>query len=166
MLNQAGLATFGIQAQVIGVDPIIAEINGFRDIFDLNRIGARLLHDAASEIHDQMEQELDPDGMPWPALDPTYEKWKDQIAPGKPIGELFGLMKSFDQILGTQGISVHQADMTYGTDPVAITEAVKFTYGGLVTGTRQPQRHFYALPASAISRCTTFLEGEFTNAVL
>ena len=103
----------------------------------------------ATAIMINMDAECDPDGNPWPDLSNSYATWKATIAPGRPMGYLYGTMKTMDNLMGVAVVQGSQMTMTYGVDPVAIAHAIKFTEGGLVTGTNQPPRPFYGLTTYA-----------------
>ena len=147
-------------------EKIVAELRDAEHAFDLDRngIGTAIMAHAVDGIMWNMIQELDPDGLPWDDLSPSYEAWKKTVAPGKPIGVLHGLMRTMDQLAGVQLVTTNFASMTYGTDPVARVEATKFQEGGIVTGTAQPPRPFYGLTREALDDIDAEFDARFTTA--
>jgi hypothetical protein len=149
------------------ISPEIAvDFDIIRAMFDLDKgqLGRSLMAIATEEILVNMDMECDPDEMPWAPLSTEYHAWKRTIAPNAPMGVLYGIMKTYDQISGTQTIQADTAMMEYGLDIIAQTEAMKFTYGGFVTGTRQPPRPFYGLTFMAETRISAELDSRFNNA--
>lgn len=125
--------------------PIYADIDHMIGLFDFTTggLGDKATALVSQSILDSMDAEVDCDGIPWAALSYGYEQWKTSVAPGQPIGVLWGSMKTLDQLEGEQIIQPKHIVHTYGKDAMVRTEAMKFQLGGLVTGTRQPQRHFF-----------------------
>lgn len=126
---------------------ILADLTRLEKPFNFTRdqLGPRTCQVAARAILDNMEAEADPDGWPWPALGPSYEAWKNAVAPGNPIGVLWGHMRDTTQLEGEQRITIKRVEQEYGIDEKAKQEAAEFQEGGLLTGTMQPQRPFYAV---------------------
>jgi hypothetical protein len=145
---------------------ILNDFGKMASCFDLVR--GNLWHDVcdlvAGCIHVQMDMELDPDGVPWADLSPTYAQWKQGVAPGRPIGELFGVMKTMTQLTGEVIVTRNQITQKYGVDDVAKTEAWKFTEGGLATGTNQPPRPFYEFNTAAIAALDGWFDHVFQTA--
>lgn len=110
---------------------------------------------AAAGMARNMDAECDPDGIPWEKLSPYYADWKASVRPGAPMGVFDGIMKDWANLVGTATASGDRMTMTYGTgDPVAMMHAIKFTNGGIVTGTSQPPRPFYGLTVEAEAEAT------------
>lgn len=126
-------------------------------------LGHELMDMASASIIMQCAFEADPDGVPWPALDPRYAAEKKALVGTMPMGVLHGLMLSFDQVDGVRDVHEHDAEQYYGTDPVAIAEAVKFTMGGAVTGTAQPPRPFYAFNAISFATMDPIVDRHFAS---
>ena len=154
-----------IRARVVGLPPILDELKSLASLFDLGGgLGEDLLDIATWEILASMDSETDPDGIPWPALSPGYEEWKSEVAPQAPMAVLHGVMKTFVEVAGERHQDPDHASMTYGVTPEARIEAVKFQEGGIVTGTRQPPRPFYALTTAAVIRVDARLGNLFDTA--
>jgi hypothetical protein len=150
-----------------GATEIFAELDMIEHMFDLDQhdLGRHMLDNAAFEITVNMANETDSDGFPWAPLSSWYEEWKKNVAPGAPIGYLYGLMTNWEQIAGERLIYQYTASMTYGIDVIAKIEAVKFQEGGIVTGTNQPARPFYGLTLAACLRANDRFDVIFTNFV-
>ncbi len=112
----------------------------------------------ATNVQMTMMMESDPDGNPWPKLSDSYQEWKDRVAPGELMGYLYGAMKEESNIRGVPVTSGNQMTIAYGPDPVAIQHAIKFTEGGIVTGTNQPPRPFWALSQQAEAEITQHID--------
>lgn len=144
---------------------LVKEIESYEDIFDFarngNDLGEQLVGIAAAAINDQTEHELDEDGTPFAPLSGGYADWKARVAPGAPIGYLWGHMRTFDQMLGLYSIRSASIDQTYGVDDMARNLAVWFQEGN----SRQPARRFYAFNSFALAAMDQFLENHFADAI-
>lgn len=149
-----------------GEKAILDDLKKLPEIFDLDatQLGNDLLGITAAGIMINMDAESDPDGNPWPRLDPDYALWKSSIAPTARIGELYLKMKTWQEIEGLRTVTIDTASMEYGTNQLTRSEAIKFTYGGLITGTRQPQRPFYSITTACIPTLEARLDDHFNNA--
>lgn len=147
------------------VPDLLSEARELSRMFDLARYntGLRALDLAAQGVLDCFQNEADPDGVPWPPLDPSYEGWKTATVGSKPIGYLFGVMSDMAQIQGISVITADQATMTYGITEEAKIEATKFQEGGAVTGTNQPPRPFYGFSFVGVYMVNTMFDDHFTQ---
>lgn len=151
-----------IRIHATGLTAILAKLGEIGHALDLDRddLGPELMDIAAEEVAAAMDRQEDPDGSPWAPLAPRTAAAHH----GQPIGERTGLMKSPDQLAGERHVSAESAEMTYGITPAAKVEAIKFTFGGLVTGTNQPPRPFYGLTRQAVARCVAACEKRLAQA--
>ena len=152
-----------IKATTKGLPAILDDFRAIARTFDLDRhdLADRMMDIATFEILAHMDAEVDPDGVAWAPLSQKYIEYKAEIAPQAPMAVLFGVMKTWDQVAGERHVETARATMTYGTDDAARIEAVKFTEGGAVTGTDQPQRPFFGLTNGAVGRIDAMLERHF-----
>jgi len=154
-----------MHARSQGLDAILAELDRIPRWIDLEKgMGLQLLDVATFEILESMDSETDPDGIPWAPLSDSYLTWKAEIAPQAAMGVLYGIMKTWDQVAGIRDIWPDLAEMTYGITVEARVEAVKFSEGGIVTGTAQPPRPFYALTTATIIRADAIVGNAFDAA--
>jgi hypothetical protein len=144
-----------ISATVKGLPEILLELKRLESIFDLDRqdLGRQLLEITTQSILANMAMEVSFDGTPWPALSPDYETWKQGEAPGAPMAELYGHMKTYEQIKGEQHITSQIAQMDYGVDDLARLEASWFA----------PRRPFYGLTDDAEHRSEDVLNATFQH---
>src|SRR4051812_17486937 len=144
---------------------LLANLDRLTSPFDMtDGLGHELTSIAAEEIHHNMDAECDDQGNPWPSLSAGYQAWKDVVAPGQPMAVLRGVMKTTEQLRGEQVITPNAVRQTYGIDDEAKEHALKFQEGGLVTGTNQPQRHFYGFTPKAIDRMNAACDQRFIKA--
>lgn len=155
-----------ISATAKGGREIVDELERLKTTFDLDRdnLATTVLDVCTIEIMASMDSETDPDGIPWASLSPYYLEWKAEVAPQAPMAVLHGIMKTWEQVAGARFVRADYAEMTYGVDPVAKIEAIKFTEGGIVTGTSQPPRPFYAITTAALIRVDAILGVRFDKA--
>lgn len=146
--------------------PIYDDLDAMADLFDFtkNDLGESATEIQVETVLDAMNAEVDCDGIPWADLSASYEEWKSKVAPGQPIGVLYGHMKTVDQLEGEQDIRPKLIEHTYGTDDIARTEALKFQLGGLVTGTNQPQRHFWGFNWAGVWKLNQLFDSVFHRA--
>lgn len=154
------MATILIQ----GETEALADLQRAAAAFDINELAEPYRQAAVDGILAAAAAQTDPDGNPWAELSRSYKEWKDAVAPGKPIGVLWGLMLDRAQLEGALAHSRDRVEHTYGIDPEAVAEAIKFQLGGLVTGTNQPQRPFWGLTPSAIAAMDAISDAAFTRA--
>ena len=147
------------------IQGLLADIRRLKDPFNLSRsgLGDQLLDIAVLNIVLNCSAGLDPDGQPWLPLSKSYQLWKDNIAPGQPIGRLFDLMLDYGQLSGERTVGPAWAIARYGTDSLARIEAMKFQEGGLVTGTNQPPRPFYGFTHGAVQMADATLTHVFNS---
>ncbi len=142
------------------------DLDRLKQVLDLQQgnLGIDLNHDVADAILACMAAESDTDGQPWPPLGHTYEEWKAIVAPGQPIGVLFGTMRQVDQLRGETHIAPDSLTMTYGTDAVARLHALRFQEGQAVTGwpNHQP-RPFYYLGTAAVAAADRHIDAHFNR---
>ena len=135
---------------------IVRILERHKTIFDLDKNGlAESLMDIDAEvILREMGQEIDPDGAGWPALSLAYLKFKSRVAPGAPMGVLYGHMKTETQIKGLRRITAREAVMVYGVDELARDLAEWFQEGSKKQN--RPPRRFYKLSVEAQTRKDAF----------
>lgn len=146
----------------------VADCDELAHALDLDRGGFAddLMREATDGILWNMIQELDPDGVPWAPLDPTYAAEKAIARPGKPMAVYDTIMRTVAQLEGRHAVGPDLATQSYGTgDPVALYHAVCFTEGGVITGTSQPPRPFYAFTTGAIAAMDAVADARFAAAV-
>jgi hypothetical protein len=155
-----------IAATTKGLPLIQMDMAKMLTTFDLDRNNMAMycFIDVAMGIQSNMDLEMDSDGNTWDQLSHSYDTWKQTVAPGMPIGWLYGLMRDITELLGTQLIGQDVAVMSYGTNMISQMEAIKFSEGGAVTGTNQPPRPFYGLTFVAIAKCDASFDYQFANA--
>jgi hypothetical protein len=152
---------------------IVGDLTRHEHIFDLDRhgLGEALLDLAAEAILAQMDSELDSDGQPWPELSEGYAEFKAEHAPGKQMAELWGLMKSLDNLRGVRHIDQDSAQSTFGYDTdQSRDEAFWFQEGfdgvdSLGRKRHQPPRPFYAFNQHAIDEADQYLTRHFDRMV-
>ncbi|MDQ3168423.1 MAG: hypothetical protein M3P94_07220 [Chloroflexota bacterium] len=136
-------------------------------VFDLDQgtIADDIMDKSVDGMMWNMLMETAPDGTPWPALSDDYEEWKDKFYPGQLMSHLTGEMRTIDQLSGVRTVSAHMATMEYGLDHAVRLKAMKFSEGGVLTGTAQPPRPFYAFTFMAIAAVDDRFNQAFTDAV-
>lgn len=144
---------------------ILDDLERHKHAFDFNDNG---LADAVAEatsvgIFEYLDREIDVNNSPFIALSEGYEAWKSRHFPGKPIGELYGLMKSPDQLKGTLEIQQYAMSQTYGTTEEARLLAEWFQEG--YAPQNRPPRPFYGLNDLVLVLLDTVFENRFADAV-
>jgi hypothetical protein len=147
------------------LDPIWSDRDALRDLFDFRTdyLGEKVLNASTRAIDANCSQQLDPNDMPWPALGQWYAEWKSRVAPGKPIGVLWGVMLSWSELLGRRRITKYTAVHAYGVSPLARYEAVAFQEPHLVGRPGQPPRPFYAVSPSRIGEVHRVFDDYFAG---
>lgn len=142
---------------------LFADIDNLIEWTDMSRrnMGRLVLETTAACILQYMDMQAGPDGLPWEKLSKGYQEWKDYVAPGAPMAVLRGHMKQLHQLIGLQTITPELARMEFGVDIKAKMEGDKFQWGGLITGTNQPPREFYAINSLAESWANKIFDAAF-----
>jgi hypothetical protein len=132
--------------------PILRDLERIKTAFDFDQhgLGEKLMDTAVDTIERLMDNEEDPNGIPWDELSESYVKQKARINPGAPMAVLHDHMKQRHQLEGERRITAREAVMVYGTDDRARDEATWFQEGNSATG--QPPRRFYELGYEAQAR--------------
>lgn len=141
---------------------ILNDLDQHANAFDLSHgFGSDLMVEAAGAIEEQMDAELDPDGVAWEPLSEAYEKAKDAQTSGAPMAVLFGVMKTFYNLLGRQWISAKECRQTFGQDEQATDEAEWFQEGNA----NQPARPFYEIPDAGVKKLDDLTDHQFDLAI-
>lgn len=136
---------------------ILRDLQRHKELFDLTKgLGTILMNEAAEGMFDQMNREVDPDGVPWPALSEAYAKWKAKTHPGELISELEHRMKTLEQLDGEREIEADHATQTYGVDEGARQEMSWFVEGD--PSRNRPPRKAYELDAATVKRLDAAVE--------
>lgn len=147
------------------LNKLLKDLDVFSRVFDLtrDRLAYRAQEIVAEVILADMQQELDPDGSPWPALSPAYAEWKAKQVGSQPMAVLYGLMRTMENLRG-QDMDVRPTEATFvfGQDAQAQAEAAWFQDPG---NPNQPARGFYSLGIPAVARLDQFFDSEFNRLV-
>lgn len=142
----------------------LADLAAFGRPFDMDQLGPALRDIAVDGMEASTQAQTTPDGAPWAPLSDDYRKWKQAVAPGMPIGILFGVMLARPELDGVLLTNHERAEHSYGITIAARVEAIKFTLGGIVTGTNQPERPFWGLTHQAVARMNDLCDAVFVRA--
>jgi hypothetical protein len=77
------------------------------------------------------------------------------------MGYLYGFMLDHSEVEGVREIEQNHMIHGYGITTKARIEAIKFTEGGVVTGTRQPPRPFFGFSALSYVELVRASDNEF-----
>lgn len=146
------------------LDRILGDLDAMEKAFDLTSdgLGGKLLKAATDGVKDTIAKQEDPGGSPWPELSESYAEWKRSEAPGKPIGELYGLMADDDEVEGTIHVQPDLASVLYGKTEEAQVEAEWFQEGD--EDQNRPPRPFFDLTAPAVEAIEQILDQRFDAA--
>jgi hypothetical protein len=150
------------------LEKIRADMERHRKLFDLSRdnLGRDLCKAATDGVQENIANQVDPKGAPWPSLTFGYSQWKAEEYPGRPMGVLEGLMSDPDEVAGELDISENQASVTYGKTEQARTEAEWFQEGKKAKdGTmHQPPRPFWGFNEGSLKKVAEILDDRFRDA--
>lgn len=135
-----------------GYNRLMADLRRHRQAFDFTKdnLGSDLL-DIAEDSHRRcLDEERSPDNTPWMPLNPRYERWKSTYFPGKPMGELYGIMKAPAEIEGERDIGPRKAWYIFGKTDEARAEAAHFEEGD--PANNRPGRPFTGLDDIAVQQ--------------
>ena len=145
------------------MDPEAAQIRADLDrhagLFQLDQggLGDDALDLAVNGVKDHFDQQVDPDGVPWPALSTDYSRWKQRHYPGEPMGVLERIMRP--EIDGSRAIGPDSAEWTNGQTEEGKQHATWFQEGD--PEQNRPERRFADLNADSIGKSNPLFDHHF-----
>ena len=127
-------------------------------MFDLSSpLGEALIAAVRAGIGDHFDNEVDPDGVPWPVLSGDYARAKAKLFPGANILVRTGTLR--DGIAGQPTTAPDSAIYTFGQNDVQRQEASWAIEGD--PAANRPPRKFVDLTAESIGDSDQLLDDHF-----
>lgn len=155
------------QQIAFGISQLAQALNMRRRVRGGRRLGELVVEDIAMSIlRRSVNEQVDPQGNPYPDLNPRYLKWKVAHGYSPKKNVMTGRMLSLEEIRGDTVILADQVVMTYGKSDET-RQLAEWAEEGQKRGKKggRPARRFYDLDKQAEDHIDQILDSAIVDVI-